>query len=172
MHEIIIGHKIQDKKPNTKTDYTREISEFRKNKNPKIVLLHQTGCHVCETLEWDKMKDGIHGIKDPKLMIFEIENEYISHKGETGDSKIKLKTDIIGYPTILYIDEKQNETEVERNKVVEFLLKRKRHHKTRRRHTNHNLSRKHKIRYPDISLELLQIKKLVAYIESKLSSAI
>ncbi len=175
MHEIIIGHKIQDKTPESNSsDYTAQIDEFKKNKQPKIVLLHQTGCGACEGLPWSKMKAGIKGTGDKNLIIAEIENEYIAHKNEDSQTKIKLKTDIVGYPTILYIDEKNNETEVDRNKIVEFLHKRKppriHKYKTKRRH--HRIgTRKHRILYPDIRIELSQIKKLVAYIESKLANA-
>ena len=175
MHEIIIGHKIQDKTPESNSsDYTAQIDEFKKNKQPKIVLLHQTGCGACEGLAWSKMKAEIKGIGDKNLIIAEIENEYIAHKNEDSHSKIKLKTDIVGYPTILYIDERNNETEVDRNKIVEFLNKRKPVHihkyKTKR-HRHRIGTRKHRILYPDIRIELSQIKKLVAYIESKLANA-
>lgn len=171
MHEIIIGHKIQDKTPESKSsDYKAQIEEFKKNKQPKIVLLHQTGCGACEGLEWSKMKDGIKATGYKNLIIAEIENEYIAHRNEDSHSKIKFKTDIVGYPTILYIDERKNETEVDRNKIVEFLLKRKDKHKTKR-HRYRIGTRKHRILYPDIRIELSQIKKLVSYIESKLANA-
>lgn len=173
MHEIIIGHKIQDKTPESNSsDYTTQIDEFKKNKQPKIVLLHQKGCGACEGLDWSKMKSEIKDTRDKNLVIAEIENEYIAHKNDDSHSKIKLKTDIVGYPTILYIDERKHETEVDRNKVVDFLLNRKpiNKYKTKRRH--HRIkTRKHRILYPDIRIELSQIKKLVAYIESKLENA-
>ena len=176
MHEIIIGHKIQDKTPESNSsDYTAQIDEFKKNKQPKIVLLHQTGCGACEGLAWSKMKAEIKGTGDKNLIIAEIENEYISHRNEDSQKKIKLKTEIVGYPTILYIDERNNETEVDRNKIVEFLNKRKPHrihkYKTKRHRYNRIGTRKHRILYPDIRIELSQIKKLVAYIESKLANA-
>ena len=126
MHEIIIGHKIQDKTPESNSsDYTMQIDEFKKNKQPKIVLLHQSGCGACEGLDWSKMKSEIKDTRDKNLVIAEIEHEYIAHKNDDSHSKIKLKTDIVGYPTILYIDERKHETEVDRNKVVDFLLNRK-----------------------------------------------
>ena len=176
MHEIIIGHKIQDKTPESNSsDYTKQINEFKNNKQPKIVLLHQTGCGACEGLDWTKRKAGIKGTGDKNLIIAEIENEYIAHRNEDSQKKIKLKTEIIGYPTILYIDEKNNETEVDRNKIVEFLHNRKPTHihkyKTKRQHRHRMGTRKHRILYPDIRIELSQIKKLVAYIESKLEKA-
>ena len=173
MHEIIIGHKIQDKTlESNSSDYTTQIDEFKKNKKPKIVLLHQTGCGACEGLDWSKMKAEIKGTGDKNLVIAEIEDEYIAHRKEDSQSKIKLKTDIIGYPTILYIDERKHETEVDRNKIVEFLLNRKPNkiRKTKRRHYSIG-TRKHRILYPDIRIELSQIKKLVAYIEYKLANA-
>lgn len=173
MHEIIIGHKIQDKTPESNSsDYTTQIDEFKKNKQPKIVLLHQKGCGACEGLDWSKMKSEIKDTRDKNLVIAEIENEYIAHKNDDSHSKIKLKTDIVGYPTILYIDERKHETEVDRNKVVDFLLNRKPINKYKtKRHRYRIGTRKHRILYPDIRIELSQIKKLVAYIESKLENA-
>ena len=178
MREIIIGHKIQDKTPESNSsDYTAQIDEFKKNKQPKIVLLHQTGCGACEGLAWSKMKSEIKGTGDKNLVIAEIENEYIAHRNDDSQKKIKLKTEIVGYPTILYIDEKNNETEVDRNKIVEFLNKRKPNNKhmhirkTKKHRYNRIGTRKHRILYPDIRIELSQIKKLVAYIESKLANA-
>lgn len=175
MHEIIIGHKIQDKTPESNSsDYTMQIDEFKKNKQPKIVLLHQSGCGACEGLDWSKMKSEIKDTRDKNLVIAEIENEYIAHKNDDSHSKIKLKTDIVGYPTILYIDERKHETEVDRNKIVDFLLNRKpiniNKYKTKK-HRYRIRTRKHRILYPDIRIELSQIKKLVSYIESKLENA-
>lgn len=173
MHEIIIGHKIQDKTPESNSsDYTMQIDEFKKNKQPKIVLLHQSGCGACEGLDWSKMKSEIKDTIDKNLVIAEIEHEYIAHKNDDSHSKIKLKTDIVGYPTILYIDERKHETEVDRNKIVDFLLNRKPIYKYKtKKHRYRIRTRKHRILYPDIRIELSQIKKLVSYIESKLANA-
>jgi|688.fasta_scaffold322079_2 hypothetical protein len=173
MHEIIIGHKIQDKTPESNSsDYTMQIDEFKKNKQPKIVLLHQSGCGACEGLDWSKMKSEIKDTIDKNLVIAEIEHEYIAHKNDDSHSKIKLKTDIVGYPTILYIDERKHETEVDRNKIVDFLLNRKPIYKYKtKKHRYRIRTRKHRILYPDIRIELSQIKKLVSYIESKLENA-
>jgi hypothetical protein len=191
MQEIIIGHKIisNDNAADDTGDYSSEISEYKTNKKPKIVLLHLEGCGACKSLEWNTKKDEIKRLNDDNLVLVEIESSFIAkNKEEESDNNIGFKTDVIGFPTILYIDEQENETEVDRNGIVEFLQKQKstkqaggkvRKNKTKHRQRSsifnkykHNKSKKYSRQYKDkskdVEVVLGKIKKLIRSIEANL----